>query len=223
MLRSRKEGDRENAENQGEEVGNIVVEDPDFVQWRDIVGNLESCFALTRTLPSGSSATKDRISFMREIGDCREKGFNERESKNMKLFSKKTLAKNPSSPWSWFPDIPAQSFATFKPREIKFYIDDNILLLDQKSLCERRNKKSDCFLHSSFNVFEIVIHLLKFCSKFLSCSVYTYVHIVSRIILLYYFYTHVIILLYYYFRRVLLKREHFERFTAWNAGKINFS
>lgn len=60
------------------------TEDPDFVQCRDIADNLESWFALTRTLPSGSSATKDRISLMREIGDCREKGFSERGSKNMK-------------------------------------------------------------------------------------------------------------------------------------------
>lgn len=94
-LRSRKKGKKENAENQGKEVGNIVFEDPDFVQWRDIVGNLESCFALTRTLPSGSSATKDRISLMREIGDCREKGFNERGSKNTKLSRRKQWQKIP--------------------------------------------------------------------------------------------------------------------------------
>lgn len=31
-LRSRKKGKKENAEKQGKEVGNIVFEDPDFVQ-----------------------------------------------------------------------------------------------------------------------------------------------------------------------------------------------
>lgn len=67
------------------------TEDPDFVQSRDIADNLESWFALTRILPSGSSATKDRISLMREIGDCREKGFKRKRKQKHEIFSRETL------------------------------------------------------------------------------------------------------------------------------------